>query len=77
MKELFIAAHEELIERYLERHPEATEAQAYEATADRAYDRMTDNLADRADYLRKAVREGQEKYPASFVGPMGRHHEAR
>lgn len=58
MKELFIAAHEELIERYLERHPEATEAQAYEATADRAYDRMVDNLADRADYLRKRAREG-------------------
>lgn len=56
MKELFIAAHEELIERYLERHPEATEAQAYEATADRAYDQMVDNLADRADRLRKIAR---------------------
>jgi hypothetical protein len=51
-KELFIAAHEELIERYLERHPNATEAEAYEKTADRAYGHMTDRLADMADALR-------------------------
>lgn len=56
MKELFIVAHEELIERYLERHPNATEAQAYEATADHAYGRMVDNLADLADWLRKVAR---------------------
>ena len=57
MKELFIAAHEELVERYLERHPDATEAQAYEATADRAHGHMTDRLADRADILRKTNRQ--------------------
>ena len=56
-KELFIAAHEELIERYLERHPNATEAQAYDATADHAYDHMVDRLADQADRLRKQARE--------------------
>lgn len=56
MKELFIAAHEELIERYLERHPNATEAEAYEKTADLAYDHMTDRLADHADRLRKIAR---------------------
>lgn len=38
-KELFIAAHEQLIEEYLERHPDATDAEAYEATADKADDR--------------------------------------
>jgi len=51
-KELFIVAHEELIEKYLEQHPEATEAEAYDKTADGAYDRMTDKLADMADRLR-------------------------
>lgn len=56
-KELFIAAHEELIERYLEKHPEATEAEAYDKTADRAYDHMTDKMADLGDRLRKEARE--------------------
>lgn len=56
-KEHFIAAHEELIALYLERHPNATEAEAYEATADRAYDHMTDRLADRADALRQRMKD--------------------
>ena len=49
MKELFIEAHEELIAEYLEAHPNATEAQAYDACADGAYDRMRDKYADMAD----------------------------
>jgi hypothetical protein len=57
-KDHFIAAHEQLIERYLERHPEATEAEAYEKTADHAYGQMRDNLADMADNLRKSKQEG-------------------
>lgn len=56
-KEHFIAAHEELIEKYLEAHPEATEAEAYDKTADGAYDRMTDNLADMADRLRQRAKD--------------------
>lgn len=58
-KELFIAAHEELIEKYLERHPNATEAEAYEKTADGAYDRMCDRFADMADNLRLRAKEGR------------------
>ena len=58
MKELFIAAHEELIEQYLERHPNATEAEAYEKTADLAHDHMTDKLADMADHLRDRAKYG-------------------
>lgn len=58
-KEHFIAAHEQLIEQYLERHPNATEAEAYDKTADRAYDRMVDNLADLGDSLRKRAKESQ------------------
>ena len=57
MKDQYMAAHEELIERYLERHPEATEAEAYDKCADRAYAHMVDKLADQSDYLRKARQE--------------------
>lgn len=55
-KEHFIAAHEALIEEYLEAHPNATEAEAYERTADGAWDRMRDNLADMADNYRGMAR---------------------
>jgi hypothetical protein len=57
MKDLFIAAHEELIEQYLDAHPDATEDEAADATADAAYFHMTDKLASRADYLRD-IRKG-------------------
>lgn len=57
MKDLYIQAHEELIERWLENHPEATEAEAYDITADAAYDHAVDKLADRADMLRKRAKE--------------------
>lgn len=48
-KELFIAAHEELVEQYLNDHPEANWSEAYERTADAAYDRMRDKFADMVD----------------------------
>ena len=57
MRELYMAAHDELIERYFEDHPEASEAEAIEATADRAYNRMAGKLADQSDHLRKARQE--------------------
>ena len=57
MKELYMAAHEELIGEYLEAHPGASEAEAYEVTADRAYDRMTDRLADLGDRLKDRLKE--------------------
>lgn len=57
VKELFMAAHEELIAEYLERHPGASWTEAYEATGDDAYYRMRDNLADAADRIRKRVKE--------------------
>ena len=59
MKELFMAAHEELIEEYLKTHPNATEAEAYEKTADKAFGRARDRLADQADYYRMLKKEGQ------------------
>lgn len=57
MKDHYIAAHEELIERYLETHEGVSWEQAYDLCADRAYDHMVDKMADHADYLRKAKRE--------------------
>lgn len=57
-KELFIQAHEELIEKYLERHPNATEAEAYDKTADGAYDRMSDRYADMIDRARQRAKDG-------------------
>lgn len=57
-KELYIDAHEEAIADYLEEHPEATEAEAYESTADSAYTRMTDRLAYMADHYRQMRKDG-------------------
>lgn len=57
MKELYIEAHEELITEYLEAHPEATDREAEDATADAAWNHMTDKLADRADFLRARAKE--------------------
>jgi hypothetical protein len=56
-KELYMDAHEQLVDEYLEAHPNATWAQAYDRTADAAYDRMTDNLADAADHYRDMMKE--------------------
>lgn len=47
--DLLMAAHDALAGEYMEEHPEATEDEAYAATDDKAWDRMTDNLADMAD----------------------------
>jgi hypothetical protein len=52
MKELFIAAHEELVAEYMDAHPDATWGEAYEATADAAYGRYTDKFADMIDAAR-------------------------
>ena len=52
MKELFIAAHEELIERYMNDHPEVTWHEAYEKTADSVYDSYRDRFADMIDAAR-------------------------
>lgn len=57
-KEAFIAAHEALVDEYMERHPDADFAVAYEATADNAYARMVDSLADRADHIRQMRKDG-------------------
>lgn len=56
-KELFMSAHEELIDEYLEDHPECDWNTAYELMSDRAWDRMTDRLADKVDHYRDIQKE--------------------
>ena len=41
-KELFRSAHDELVEEYMNQHPDATWKEAYEITAYKAHDRMLD-----------------------------------
>jgi hypothetical protein len=56
-KELFIAAHEELVEQYMNDHPEVTWHEAYDATADGAYDRYRDKFADMADAAKQRAKD--------------------
>lgn len=57
MKELYIQAHEELIEQYMEKFPKASENEAYERTADAAYNRMRDRYADMADAAKQRAKD--------------------
>ena len=52
MKELFIAAHEEMIEEYMNDHPDVSWHEAYNLTADAAYDHYRDKAADLVDAAR-------------------------
>lgn len=56
-KELWIQAHDELVEEYLEEYPNASWTEAYDKCAEFAQERMMDNLADLGDQLRKQLRE--------------------
>ena len=58
-KELFIAAHEQVIDEYLEAHPNSDWGEAYEKTADAAYGRMRENIADLIDRERDRRKEGE------------------
>lgn len=58
-KELFMAAHEELIEKYLLDHPDADWDEAYEATAegDALYNRYVDKAADMVDAAKQRAKD--------------------
>ncbi len=53
-----MAAHEALVEEFMRDHPGVTWQQAYDCTADAAYDRMADKLADMADHYRQREKDG-------------------
>ena len=55
-KELYMAAHDELIEQYMDWHGCDWQT-AYDRTADRAYDHMRDRLADIADNHRSQMKD--------------------
>jgi hypothetical protein len=56
-KELYIAAHEELVSEYMDAHPGVSWTAAYYITADAAYERMKDRMADMADHYRDQMKE--------------------
>ncbi len=56
-KEQFLAAHEREVAEYMDRNPKVAWSTAYERTADRAWDRMRDDLADAADRLHQAQKD--------------------
>ena len=58
MKDLYIDTLEELISEYMDLF-DITWDEAYEMCADLAYDRMTEKLADQANYLRMKAKESQ------------------
>ena len=60
MKELFINAHEELIEQYLLDHHESDWSEAYDKTSDAAYDRYREKFADMIDDARMRDKERRE-----------------
>ena len=51
-KDLFMAAHDELVEEYMNDHPDATFEQAYNAVEHLIDDRYRDKLADIGDAAR-------------------------
>ena len=58
-KDWFIEAHEREVAQYMDRHPNASWSDAYDRTADSAYDRMRDEMADAADMIRMRAKEGK------------------
>jgi hypothetical protein len=50
-------AHHQLIAEYVEAHPEVSNAEAYDLTADAAWERMRDNMADLADAARTRAKD--------------------
>lgn len=57
MKEMYMDFHEQLMEKYLEEHPDATDEEAYEATSDQAYNDLGDYMADLADRAWQAEKD--------------------
>jgi hypothetical protein len=58
-KDWFIEAHEREVADYMDRHPNADWTTAYERTADSAYERMRDEMADAADTIRQRRKDSE------------------
>jgi hypothetical protein len=62
-KEVFIAAHEELVEEYLNEHSEANWHMAYEATAGAANEHYRDKFADLVDGAKQRAKDAGQWPP--------------
>lgn len=58
-----MAAHDELIEKFLLDNPDADWSEAYEKTADGAYDHMRDKFADMVDSAKQRAKDAGEWPP--------------
>jgi hypothetical protein len=56
-KELWLAAHEQLVDEFLNDNPDATDEAAEEWANENADDRMGDNIAHMADHARMIAKE--------------------
>lgn len=62
-KELYMEAHERLIEEAMEAYPFLSWSEAYERTADKAHARMIDMLADLADEAKDREKYDCRQFP--------------
>lgn len=58
-KQAWIEAHYQLVQEYMDEHPNADESAVYDRMADLAQDRARDNLADRIDAARDRAKHGE------------------
>jgi hypothetical protein len=58
-KEMYIDSHEQLIQEFMEKFPDADYFEAYDKCADKAYDRYRDNFADLVDQARQRKKDEQ------------------
>ena len=61
-KEMFIAAHDELVEQYMLDNPDADFDEAVEKTAHRAYGLMVDRYADMIDAAKQRAKD-EDRWP--------------
>jgi spore coat polysaccharide biosynthesis protein SpsF (cytidylyltransferase family) len=54
-KEFYMEVHEELVGEYMNDNPKVSWLEAYEATADKAYDVSVDRLLDYGDYMSDVI----------------------
>ena len=67
-KELYMRAHEQLIEEAMERDPTLTWERAYDTLADAAWDRMRDMWADRIDAAKQRAKDEGNWPPRKRTG---------
>ena len=58
-KDAWMAAHEALVDEYMDANPDADWSEAYEATTGSAQARMIDTYADAADSYRQRIKDEQ------------------